>query len=149
MGYSVVSADSSSTSNSAKQNIPDLEENPLDWALKSLDEKLNEVEANPHPIHKAIYGISRGPVGEAANQGVQIAGKAAVNVTVEAAKVAAPVGKWAVQQGFKAAMGLVSRALDWRDELNKVQEESKRQKQKAVKDSVKRTGGAGNRNKRP
>jgi hypothetical protein len=34
-----------------------------------------------------------------------------MTATMEAAKVAAPVGKWALQQGFKAAVGLAAAAM--------------------------------------
>ena len=34
-----------------------------------------------------------------------------ITATIEAAKAAAPVGKWALQQGMKAAVGLVGAAM--------------------------------------
>lgn len=40
-----------------------------------------------------------------------MAAKVTMTATIEAAKVAAPVGKWALQQGFKAAVGLVGAAI--------------------------------------
>ena len=43
--------------------------------------------------------------------GVTTAAKATVHVGAEALKAAAPLGKWAVQQGFKLAVGAVARSL--------------------------------------
>lgn len=40
-----------------------------------------------------------------------MAAKLTMTATIQAAKVAAPVGKWALQQGFKAAVGLVGSAM--------------------------------------
>jgi hypothetical protein len=41
----------------------------------------------------------------------QVAAKFTMSATLEAARAAAPVGKWALQQGAKAAVGLVGAAL--------------------------------------
>jgi hypothetical protein len=82
---------------------------------------LNQVEQQPSEIHQAIYNFSNGPVGQATSKGVQVAAKVTMTATIEAAKVAAPVGKWALQQGFKAAVGLVGAAM---------QQERQREQQK-------------------
>lgn len=37
--------------------------NAVLWALKKADESLDEIEENPPEIAKALYDISRGPVG--------------------------------------------------------------------------------------
>lgn len=133
-------------------------DSPIDWALRSLDEKLDEVEANPNPVHRAFYSLSRGPVGEATNQGVQMAGRMAVNATVEGLKLAAPVGKWAVQQGFKAAVNLMSAAMEFQEEAKRRKNEAsgttlmkKKPPPKPVSNAkdVQRTGGAKSRSKRP
>jgi hypothetical protein len=58
-----------------------------------MDEQLNQIEANPPPIQKALYQVSRGPVGEATSKGISAAARLTVAATREAAKVAAPVGK--------------------------------------------------------
>jgi hypothetical protein len=79
-----------------------------------VDASLDEVEHNPPAVQKAIYDISKGPVGVATSRGVRAAAKLTVDATVEAARLAAPVGKWAVQEGFKAAAGLVSYAVEQR-----------------------------------
>lgn len=69
------------------------------------------MEQQPSEIHQAIYDFSNGPVGQATSKGVQVAAKLTMTATIEAAKAAAPVGKWALQQGFKAAVGLVGVAM--------------------------------------
>ena len=38
--------------------------NAVKWALMKADESLDEIEENPPEAVKAIYDISRGPVGE-------------------------------------------------------------------------------------
>ena len=43
--------------------------------------------------------------------GVTTAAKVTVTVGAEALKAAAPLGKWALQQGFKLAAGAVSRGM--------------------------------------
>lgn len=79
--------------------------------LCRVDDQLNQVEQQPSELHQAIYNFSNGPVGQATSKGVQVAAKVTMTATIEAAKVAAPVGKWALQQGFKAAVGLVGAAI--------------------------------------
>ena len=87
---------------------------------------MNQVEQQPSEVHQALYKFSNGPVGQATSKGVQVAAKLTMSATIEAAKVAAPVGKWALQQGFKAAVGLVGVALE--------QEKKEKQKDKQLKD---------------
>jgi hypothetical protein len=83
------------------------------WSvLLRVDEQLNEVEQHPSQVQQALFEFSDGPVGRATGKGVQAAAKITMTATIEAAKVAAPVGKWALQQGFKAAVGLVSYARE-------------------------------------
>ncbi len=88
-----------------------------------MDASLDELEHNPPAVQKALYDVSKGPVGVATSKGVRAAAKLTVSATVQAAKLAAPVGKWAMQEGFKAAAGLVSYAM----------EQEKRQKGEAPK----------------
>lgn len=97
--------------NQKQQQHADLDSNALVWALKKVDDQLNQVEQQPSELHQAIYNFSNGPVGQATSKGVQVAAKVTMTATIEAAKVAAPVGKWALQQGFKAAVGLVGAAI--------------------------------------
>lgn len=80
---------------------------------------MNEIEHNPPAVQKALYDFSKGPVGEATGKGVQAAAQLTAKATIEAAKVAAPVGKWAIKQGFKAAVGLVSYAMTQEKSQNK------------------------------
>lgn len=82
---------------------------------------MNQVEQHPSEVHQAIYNFSNGPVGQATSKGVEVAAKVTMTATIEAAKAAAPVGKWALQQGFKAAVGLVGAAM---------QQERQREQQK-------------------
>jgi hypothetical protein len=90
-------------------------------ALHRVDDQLNIVEQQPSDIHKAVYDFSNGPVGQATSKGVQVAAKLTMTATIEAAKVAAPVGKWALQQGFKAAVGLVGAAMQQEKQQQKKQ----------------------------
>lgn len=94
----------------------DLSGSALVWALKRVDKSLDEIEMNPSTYQKAIYDVSRGPVGQATAKGVEAAAKLTVNATVEAAKLAAPVGKWAVKEGTKVAFGLFSKAMQQQNE---------------------------------
>lgn len=89
-----------------------LDDNVLLWALKKADKSLDEIEHNPPAVQKALYDMSRSPAGEAASKGVQAAAKLTMSATIEAAKAAAPAGKWALKQGFKAAVGLVGMAME-------------------------------------
>ncbi|KAK9907660.1 hypothetical protein WJX75_007770 [Coccomyxa subellipsoidea] len=84
----------------AKQEEP-FTGNAVEWAVRRLDASLDEAELDPPPGAKAIIDVARGPFGTATVQGVT----AAARVTV---KAAAPVGKWVVQQSFKAALGVLS-----------------------------------------
>lgn len=77
-----------------------------------VDDQLNQVEQQPSEVHQALYNLSNGPVGQATSKGVQVAAKFTMTATIQAAKAAAPVGKWALQQGFKAAVGLVGAAME-------------------------------------
>uniref|UniRef100_A0A383W1M6 Senescence domain-containing protein n=1 Tax=Tetradesmus obliquus TaxID=3088 RepID=A0A383W1M6_TETOB len=103
---------------------PDLSSNALVWALKKVDDQLNQVEQQPSELHQAIYQFTNGPVGQATSKGVQTAAKFTISATIETAKAAAPIGKWALQQGFKAAVGLVGAA----------KEQERQQKQRKQKD---------------
>lgn len=94
------------------QQQADMSSNAIVWALRKVDDQLNEVEQHPSQVHKAIYDFTNGPVGQATSKGVQTAAKFTMTATFQAAKAAAPVGKWALQQGFKAAVGLVSAAME-------------------------------------
>lgn len=79
--------------------------------LQKVDKSLDNVEENPPAYAKAIYKISSGPVGEAASKGAAAAAKITVEVGTKAIKAAAPVGKWVVSQGFKAAVGTVGKGI--------------------------------------
>ena len=59
--------------------------------------------------------------GKAASQGVTTAAQVTVEVGTQAIKAAVPVGKWALQQGFKLAVGVVRQgmAAAKKDEDNK------------------------------
>jgi len=87
-----------------------------------VDDQLDLVEQQPSEIHQAIYDFSNGPVGQATSKGVQVAAKLTMTATIEAAKVAAPVGKWALQEGFKAAVGLVGAAMQQERQQKKNQQ---------------------------
>jgi hypothetical protein len=97
------------------------------WVLRRVDDQLDRVEASPNQLHQALYGLSSGPVGQATSKGVQAAARITVTATIEAAKAAAPVGKWALQQGFKAAVGLAGAAME--QERQQKQREKQREKQ--------------------
>ncbi|KAF8072452.1 SYM1 [Scenedesmus sp. PABB004] len=103
-----------------------LDDNALVWALRKVDDQLNAVEARPSQVHQAIYKLSTGPVGQATSAGVQTAAKLTMTATLGAAKAAAPVGKWALAAGFKAAAGLVGAAMA--QEQRAKQQEKQQQK---------------------
>ena len=67
------------------------------------------------PFERAAVGGWRrrlaARAGSAAAKGASVAAKVTVAVGVQAIKAAVPVGKWALQQGFKAAAGAVARGL--------------------------------------
>jgi len=99
-----------------------------------VDDQLNLVEQQPSDVHRALYEFSNGPVGQATSKGVQAAAKITMTATIEAAKAAAPVGKWALQQGVKAAVGLVGAAMAQEQQRNKQQKQpggTKQQKSKS------------------
>jgi len=81
---------------------------PLEWALSRADESLDEMERNPNEATLALWRASQSPVGEAAAAGVRGAAELTLNAGTKAIEIAAPVGLWAVQEGFKAAFSLLS-----------------------------------------
>lgn len=83
----------------------------MEWVLRKADESLDEIEDNPPEYVKTIYEVSNGPIGKTASATVTTAAKATVLVGANALKAAAPLGKWALQQGFKLAAGAVSTGL--------------------------------------
>ncbi|KAJ9518907.1 hypothetical protein QJQ45_026251 [Haematococcus lacustris] len=85
--------------------------NAMEWALYKVDQRLDVLETNPLPIQQTIYDISRGPVGEATTSAVQAAAHLTVKASVEAAKAVAPLGRWALAEGTKAAGHLIKAAL--------------------------------------
>ncbi|CAL8462938.1 g2472 [Coccomyxa elongata] len=91
----------------AKQQEP-FTGNAVEWAVRRLDASLDEAELDPPPGAKAVIDVARGPVGSATVQGVTAAARVTVQVGTTALKAAAPVGKWVVQQGFKAALGVLT-----------------------------------------
>ncbi|KAK9907659.1 hypothetical protein WJX75_007770 [Coccomyxa subellipsoidea] len=91
----------------AKQEEP-FTGNAVEWAVRRLDASLDEAELDPPPGAKAIIDVARGPFGTATVQGVTAAARVTVKVGTTALKAAAPVGKWVVQQSFKAALGVLS-----------------------------------------
>jgi hypothetical protein len=94
-------------------------ENALMWALGRVDRQLDQIEADPPALLKASYSVANGPVGTATSKGVQAAAKLTMAATTQAVKAAAPIGSWALKEGFKAAskaaVGLVSKALEQQD----------------------------------
>jgi hypothetical protein len=88
-----------------------------------VDASLDEIEHNPPAYQKAIYEFTKSPAGVAAAKGVKTAANVTVTATVEAAKIAAPVGKWALAEGFKAAVGLVSYAKQQQEEQERKQKQ--------------------------
>eukprot|EP00884_Botryococcus_braunii_P012562 jgi/Botrbrau1/21306/Bobra.0184s0017.1 len=85
--------------------------NAVEWALRRIDRSLDEAEANPPLPAKVMWDVARGPVGAAAAKGATVAARTTVKVGGEALKAAAPVGKWALEQGFRAAVGLVTYSI--------------------------------------
>ncbi|KXZ43877.1 hypothetical protein GPECTOR_78g65 [Gonium pectorale] len=85
--------------------------NSLLWALKRVDRSLDELEANPLPLQREMYELSRSPVGTATSSAITTAAKVTVAATKEAVKAALPVGQWVVKEGAKAAFSLMSRAM--------------------------------------
>lgn len=118
--------ESTSASGSYSQDPGDLDSfsgNALEWALRKVDASLDEIEHNPPAYQKAIYDFTKSPAGVAAAKGVKTAANVTVTATVEAAKIAAPVGKWALAEGFKAAVGLVSYAKQQQQEQERKQKQ--------------------------
>jgi len=91
-------------------------DNALVWALEKVDRQLDRIEQDPPALLKASYSVANGPVGTATGRGVQAAAKLTMAATTQAVKAAAPVGAWALKEGFKvasrAAVGLVARAME-------------------------------------
>jgi hypothetical protein len=85
--------------------------NVVDWALRKADKSLEEIEQNPPAYAKALYDLTNGPVGTAAGKGVATAAKLTAQAGAQALKAAAPVGKWIVTQGVKAAAGAVAQGF--------------------------------------
>ncbi|GIL64403.1 hypothetical protein Vafri_18242 [Volvox africanus] len=106
--------------------------NSLLWALKQVDRSLDELEQNPLPLQKEIYELSRSPVGTATSSAFTTAARVTVAATKEAVKAAVPVGQWVIKEGTKAAISLMSRAME---------ESAKQQKQPGI--SASSSGGSG------
>lgn len=83
----------------------------MEWMLRKADESLDEIEENPPEYAKRIYDISTGPIGKAASSTVTSAAKVTVKVGTEAFKAAVPVGKWALREGMKLAVGAVAKGI--------------------------------------
>lgn len=113
--------------------------NAVDWVLKKVDESLDDVEENPPPYAKAIYEISTGPVGEAASKGAATAAKVTVQVGAQALKAAAPLGKWVLTQGFKAAVGVMASGVS--SALNSSSRSNGKKKKSRHADGKDDTGG--------
>ena len=65
-------------------------------------------------LHAAPAGSRHTPLSTAHARAaaLQVAAKVTVTAATTAVRVAAPVGKWAVKEGFKAAVSLVSYAME-------------------------------------
>jgi len=90
---------------------PTLSVGAIEWALHKVDKSLDEMEANPNGIQRAIYQISRGPVGTATVSAVEAATKVTLKATGEVAKAAAPVAKRMLAEGMRAMGGLVTKVV--------------------------------------
>ncbi|KAK9837130.1 hypothetical protein WJX81_005014 [Elliptochloris bilobata] len=80
----------------------------VEWAVRRVDASLDEAEDAPPAAAKALWAVARGPVGSATARGVTAAALVTVKAGTTALKAAAPVGKWALKQGVKAAFGLMT-----------------------------------------
>lgn len=76
-----------------------------------MDRSLDELEANPLPLQREIYELSRSPVGTATSTALSTAARVTVTATKEAVRAAVPLGQWVFREGTKAAVSLVSRAM--------------------------------------
>lgn len=63
-------------------------------------------------LTSTFASFSTPPAGTAASKGVTTAAKVTMQVGGEVLKAAAPVGKWALQQGFKLAVTAVSKGIE-------------------------------------
>ncbi|KIZ03147.1 hypothetical protein MNEG_4811 [Monoraphidium neglectum] len=107
-------------------------DNALMWALEKVDRQLDQIEQDPPALLKASYDVANGPVGSATSKGVQAAAKVTLAATTQAVKAAAPIGSWALREGFKvaskAAVGLVSMAMEQQQQAE--QRDSKKRSQR-------------------
>ncbi|GLI71475.1 hypothetical protein VaNZ11_016613 [Volvox africanus] len=132
------SADSTTVSVASTSNSPlsdvdqEKDSNSLLWALKQVDRSLDELEQNPLPLQREIYELSRSPVGTATSSAFTAAARVTVAATKEAVKAAVPVGQWVITEGTKAAISLMTRAME---------ESAKKQKQPGI--SASSSGGSG------
>ncbi|CAD7701932.1 unnamed protein product, partial [Ostreobium quekettii] len=90
------------------QSLEEFDGTPLEWALSRADETLDEMERNPNQATLALWRASRSPVAAVTAAGVRGAASLTLTAGTNALKVAAPVGLWAVREGFKAAIGFLS-----------------------------------------
>lgn len=92
-----------------------------------MDRQLDQIEENPPLLLKATYDVANGPVGTATGKGVQAAARLTMAATTQAVKAAAPIGSWALKEGFKvasrAAVGLVAMALEQQQQQEQRREE--------------------------
>ena len=81
---------------------------PADGAAASISPLFSQTPllAPPQPLPPSLA-----LAGKAASAGVTTAAKVTVQVGAEALKAAAPVGKWALQQGVKLAVGAVAKGI--------------------------------------
>lgn len=84
--------------------------NPLERALASADDILNDLEHNPDPATQAIWNVSNSTAGQTAAKGVRGAAELTVQAGAQAVKLAAPVGAWAVKQGVRVALGMLTKS---------------------------------------
>ncbi|GMH35727.1 hypothetical protein BSKO_03595 [Bryopsis sp. KO-2023] len=84
--------------------------NPFEQALASADNMLNNLEQNPDPATQAIWKATNSSAGQTAAKGVRGAAEFTVQAGTQAVKMAAPIGAWAVQQGLRVALDMMSQS---------------------------------------
>ena len=110
--------------------------NPVRRVLQRVDRSLDELEADAPPLVEAVWAVSNSPIAHAAGKGVTVAAKVqspdvpprtyklrffrdchrndnlafiwCEQVGRDAALLAVPVGKWALQRGFNLAVGAIA-----------------------------------------
>ncbi|GBF90223.1 hypothetical protein Rsub_03356 [Raphidocelis subcapitata] len=116
--------------------------NAIVWALRKVDAQLDRIEADPPALLQASYKVANSPVGAVTGRGVQAAARLTMAATSQAVKAAAPIGGWALKEGFKAAskaaVGLVTLAIEQRQAQEEEGRRGKQQGQQQKKDGGQR-----------